>query len=469
MKTKVFYHVLMIHNWHEMVREQLAKLVDSGLYYHCEKVYIGALGQDIETLEEIIKDYDKCDIIRYSEDEKKYEFWTLKIIWHLAQKESFNAVYIHTKGVSFPDNSGGKYWRDYMMHYNVINYKDCLKALREGYDTCGVKLRQKTDSPVYKVHYSGNFWWAKSTYIRKLEDPETMNTKNRFEAEFWIGTANPRTKTLCQDFVDYNTTGTFYKGRNLVHTLAYNLPSETEKSMKLLYDQNSNFEHYVVDLGFPLLTDIRPKDIESSKKRVSEAYRKLADKYGSKYVKLENIGVSQNWEQVWRYLKMSDEDVLIGQDPDERTLTDGWVEAMADVLRGDRYGLVSLMMTDHWGALQNARVKMYNGHKVIESHKGNWALIGMSGKFLRKLGGVPYPKEAERYGWIEHSIHAEMGKTGLRDCVLRDYRVRHTDFSLGDEGTSRLLREWKNLIIFELKKYGQISFEDYLTGNYKCK
>jgi len=46
--------------------------------------------------------------------------------------------------------------------------------------------------------------------------------------------------------------------------------------------------------------------------------------------------------------------------------------------------------------------------------------------------------------------------------MLPDYIVEHTDYEWGHEGTSKLLRLWKNLIIFKLKEYGQISFDEYL-------
>jgi hypothetical protein len=463
MKLKVFYHILMINDWEKIVKEQLNLIVRSGLYDEIDSIEIGALGNDIEKLQKIVKKYDKADIVRYSDKIDLYEFWTLKIAWHQSGKEKpFYGLYLHTKGVSYPGNEGGKYWRDYMNHYNITLYKESIKKLRKGFDTCGVKMLTKKDRPAFKLHYSGNFFWFKSSYLKRLRDPDGCNQKNRFEAEIWPCEAEPNAATLCQDFVDYNTKGSFHTGVNYVHTLAYNLVTETEKAVKLLYDQNDNFKHYIVDLGFPITSD-KIINIDTAKKRNTESLKKLCDKYGSEYLKMDNIGVSQNWDSVYKHLNMRDEDVLIGADPDEHPQNEGWVNAMGDILR-EGYGLASLMMTDHVPLMNGKKVTNIAGYRcLVNPGSINWALIGMSGKFLKGMGSVPYPKNAERYGWIEDMIQPYFKKLGMNWVILPDFKVRHTDYELGDKGASKLLREWKNLIIFEIRKYGQISFEEFLT------
>jgi len=453
----------MLNGWRDIVREQLRVLKTSGLYDECDGIYIGALGEGIRELEQMVADYDKITIVRYSSNVKNYEFWTLKIAWYYSQSENFYGVYIHTKGVSFQDHPGGKYWRDYMMHYNVREWMECRKQLRKGYDTCGVKLLDKSNSK-WNTHYSGNFFWFKSSYAKRLNDPDTCNKTDRFQAEFWIGGENPKAATLCQDFVDYNTKGSFYNGKNYVHTLAFNLPSEVEKVTKNLYSQCAEFEHIIVDLGFPVeQPGVIPKSIAAAKRNNTEKLKQICEQYGSEYMVLPNIGVSQNWTAVWRELSMSDHDVLIGADPDEHTLNDGWVEAMGDVLRSGGIGLVSLLMTDHEPLIMDMNIKKIAGHNCLTTKRNlNWALIGMSGEFMKALGEVPYPPNAERYGWIEDMIRPLFKSKGYDWVMLRDYMVRHTDYSLGDAGTDSLLREWKNTIIFRLREVGQISFEEFL-------
>ena len=47
-------------------------------------------------------------------------------------------------------------------------------------------------------HYSGNFWWANSSYIQKLDLDYIYNEEKgwtRWKSEFWIGTKNPNFKS----------------------------------------------------------------------------------------------------------------------------------------------------------------------------------------------------------------------------------------------------------------------------------
>jgi hypothetical protein len=257
--------------------------------------------------------------------------------------------------------------------------------------------------------------------------------------------------------------------RNLCFTLGYNLTSEIEKIMTLLYQQNKpeTFRHLVVDLEFPLeVGNVIPADIRAAKHRNSKKLQALAKRFGSSYVKFENIGVSQNWTQVYKFLKPTDDDVLIGCDPDEHPLNKDWVKAMGDVIRVGNYGLCSLMMTDHIDLMGNVPYteKEVAGKRVYNAAAGslNWALIGISGKFLNKIKEIPFPAEAPRYGYIEACLYPKFQEYGMDWCVMADYQVRHTDFELHDPGTSSLLREWKNQIIFKVHQYGQLSFEEWL-------
>jgi hypothetical protein len=47
----------------------------------------------------------------------------------------------------------------------------------------------------YHPHFSGGFWWAKSSYINTL-DKEALESSFRYDREFWIGTGEPKVKNL---------------------------------------------------------------------------------------------------------------------------------------------------------------------------------------------------------------------------------------------------------------------------------
>ena len=110
------------------------------------------------------------------------ELETLNHIYnHAKSNEGDNICYIHTKGVT-NDNECISDWRNYMFHFCCKKYKDRISNLIDS-DTCGVDLREEP-----KLHYSGNFWWSRTNYIRTLCKPEdTISPLTpRHRAEFWI-------------------------------------------------------------------------------------------------------------------------------------------------------------------------------------------------------------------------------------------------------------------------------------------
>jgi hypothetical protein len=445
-------------------------MVRSGLYDRADQIYIGSVGSDLNSLKKFLARYSKPVLKVHYEDIKCYEFQTLEYLYQKSQKDNhFIGVYFHTKGVSWPGHEGGAHWRDYMNYYNITRWRDAFTKVNGSYDTCGVKLIDGSRPPAYRQHYSGNFFWFKSAYIKKLKSPLTLNLSDRYSAEMWVCSASPVAASLCQKFVDYNTKGKFKPMKIYVHTLAFNLPSEVAKTTKLIHEQNKSidFKHIICDLGFPLLKgDEIPTDLNTARQKNTIKLKELCQTYGSSYTRFENIGVSQNWTQVIKHCKLNDDDVIIGADPDERTMDEGWVEAMAGVLQEPGVGMVSLMMPEQLSQMKSwsYTTKVINGAKAIHVNgTANWAMIGFKGEFLKKIGGVmPYPDTHPVYGYIETFVRRELDKHGYKYLFLPDFRVYHTDYPK-DEGAPRLLREWKNQIILNYKQHGQMDFDKYLN------
>jgi hypothetical protein len=55
----------------------------------------------------------------------------------------------------------------------------CVEKLKE-YDTVGCNLYLHSEC---RSHYSGNFWWAKTSYLRTLP---YLSMISRHEAELWL-------------------------------------------------------------------------------------------------------------------------------------------------------------------------------------------------------------------------------------------------------------------------------------------
>jgi len=107
-------------------------------------------------------------------------------------------LYIHSKGITKEKYPAVQDWID-MMVYFLIERHEATRKLLDKFDTCGTNLikvganflkRSATCDDVKKsYHYSGNFWWAKSTYLRTL-DPKIG--PKYLDPEFRIGSGNTK-------------------------------------------------------------------------------------------------------------------------------------------------------------------------------------------------------------------------------------------------------------------------------------
>lgn len=477
---KGYYHIWLTNHYEEIVKEQLKAIVDSGLYDACESISIGAIGDytSLLNLINLIKDYPKIIISGYSTSKDRYEFHTLELLKRDADNsdKDYYIFYIHGKGVQFSKEAnevaytGGTLWRQSMNKWTLTNWKENIAELEKGYEVCGTQLRPDRE---FAEHYSGNFFWTKSEYVKnQVPSLSKINTSDRFEAEMYICRGKPIAATLDQTFIDYYShlpkeeTVTVSNGRNFVHTLCWNLYSETEQAVELLYKLNDkkDFSHLLIDLDFPLQKgDEIPTDIEKAKKENSEKLKALAKKYGSQYIKFKNEGVSQNWSKVCRWLKIKDDDVLLCCDSDERPQTKDWVKKCADVLRADKtLGVVSLIMPTQFTELNenNSSERVVAGNNIVDVNgETMWSSIAISATLINKIGGVPFPKIFPIYAGLENALLQSMDKLSYGWAFMKDCINIHSDQN--DEVP--LLREWKNLCVFKVKEMGgQIPFEEFL-------
>jgi hypothetical protein len=172
--TYIYIHVCCINNWKAVFNQLIADIKDSGLYNKINKIRCNVLTQDPFDVE-IFMD-SKIEIIGLSNNLNLYEISTINLIHEHSFFEEFNVLYLHTKGVTKPANTMIEDWVKYLSYFNIYKHDECMKEL-ETYDTVGVSLKENP------LHYSGNFWWSKSEYIRKLE---RCFYRNHNSPEFWI-------------------------------------------------------------------------------------------------------------------------------------------------------------------------------------------------------------------------------------------------------------------------------------------
>ena len=185
-KNIIFFHIATIGRYQIITDEIFNNIFTSGLINDVEKIYVSIVGEG----EVILPNNDKISITYRNNSLEVFEFPTLELVKDFCKNnDHYNVLYLHTKGVSH-DTQSTSDWRKYMTYFNVYKYQDCLNILKE-YDTCGVNL---IDGPF--KHYSGNFWWAKSKYIKMLPDFKDFDSiiidydkcglDERNKCEFWL-------------------------------------------------------------------------------------------------------------------------------------------------------------------------------------------------------------------------------------------------------------------------------------------
>ena len=172
-----------------------------------ENVFINNVGTPIENK----YNNKKYIITNYPDNTYHYETVTLNNIHDFSRDNPNNYIlYLHTKGVSY--NSSDNIfknisdWVNLMLFFLVEKYDDCMKKLDEGYDTIGCNYLAQTQTHSYPKHYSGNFWWAKTNYLNKLEKLKTNNNNfsyNKVQAEFWLFTKEPNYYNIYSSTVDH--------------------------------------------------------------------------------------------------------------------------------------------------------------------------------------------------------------------------------------------------------------------------
>lgn len=178
----IFYHMLCVNDYKDRFEKTYSKIKTSGLIDLTAMIFVNCVGDERYTAVEYLKTYDK--VIPSVSNDSSDESSTLIKMWEVCQTYDSNILYLHSKGVTKPNNDNIKSWVNLMEYFCIEQYERCFRAL-EKYDTCGVNLSYEP-----MKHYSGNFWWANSKYIksRNIFDVSLSSKINdkRWYCEFWL-------------------------------------------------------------------------------------------------------------------------------------------------------------------------------------------------------------------------------------------------------------------------------------------
>jgi hypothetical protein len=163
------YFICCINNYLEVVEEQFS-LLDKGLIDRTKKllIFITKYSEKDEELNNLILRFNKCDkFVLITSSDNLFEKYAINNYKKYINETEYYVYYFHTKGIK-PDNhplinvfaSRRKILNYYTLEKYLINIK-----LLEYYDAIGCSLHLYP-----KKHFSGNFWWSKSSHVNKLSD-----------------------------------------------------------------------------------------------------------------------------------------------------------------------------------------------------------------------------------------------------------------------------------------------------------
>jgi len=220
MKIRLYNHHYLNDDgsWIYIFMDQMKQLEDFGLHDAMEVLSFTALGnqEQIKLFRDICSLYSKIEIHEIinnvtsddlkdfasekgqSENKFVFEIPTIKRMWDDAKTKDFFGLYFHSKGVTAFPNYFKKgevstfenyfYWRKYLEWGFIERWETCVGGLYTN-DAAGCNFNYDPFP-----HFSGNFWWVRSDYLRKLDDiSDSVWWKNnkqpyhldRMVAEIW--------------------------------------------------------------------------------------------------------------------------------------------------------------------------------------------------------------------------------------------------------------------------------------------
>jgi hypothetical protein len=171
----IYYHIYAVDGVESIIDEQLS-LIEKHFNFPY-KLNIGVSIEDNNYLISYL--FEKFNNIRDIRV-RGNEWITLDLIEKDKEKfdDSDYILYIHTKGASRQNDENYDNiisWRHLMNYFNIEKVKNVFKLFEKTeFNTHGVLFDKR--------NYSGNFWWAKSTYLKTLI-LEGIIPKDRFAAE----------------------------------------------------------------------------------------------------------------------------------------------------------------------------------------------------------------------------------------------------------------------------------------------
>lgn len=183
----VFIHAARLEGVEDRLQEYIQGFERTGLLQAAKQVFVCTVG---EAPLLYTPTNPKIIIQNVSKHLEDFEVPTQQALWTYAKEHPTSKIlYLHTKGVGKNENQCIEDWVQYMCYFCIDKWGEAVEKL-DTHDTTGVDLLVQPE-----LHYSGNFWWARASYIQTLPSPVEFadivkypNALNsvRHNQEFWI-------------------------------------------------------------------------------------------------------------------------------------------------------------------------------------------------------------------------------------------------------------------------------------------
>lgn len=224
MKTALYYHLYLSDDygtWSSIFMEHMKGLEDKGILDILNEMHFTVITNSEKKADIFVRLQDMYDtgipkIVEFVHNPYRNdvemlnsiespnsitENHTMKKIWEQSQSSDMIMLYLHSKGITatkkaleFGDSTTFQkyyYWRQFLNWGVIEKGEQCYGAIAHGnYDIAGVNFCETPSK-----HFSGNFWWSKSDYIKKLPDPSTIEWWHELKAKSndpWLRTAGDR-------------------------------------------------------------------------------------------------------------------------------------------------------------------------------------------------------------------------------------------------------------------------------------
>lgn len=193
------YFICCIGHYAEVVEEQLRLMETSGLLQKTKKLLCFICNYNVQTMMplHVLRQFQtRYPIQIIATQTNLYERFAVENYKDHIRESHYYLYYLHTKGVSHarqrPEYKIFEGRRKNLNHFVITKHTICLEFLSQGYDAIGTTFLRFPS-----LHFSGNFWWARSEHLMRL--PLRIR-KTYLAPEMYVcGRREGRYMSICQE------------------------------------------------------------------------------------------------------------------------------------------------------------------------------------------------------------------------------------------------------------------------------